>query len=105
MNNQKARSKAMKIAVGVSGVDAAALKGDERDQIEVIGEGVDSVGLTSLLRKRFRGADLLSVGPVEEKKQVAIQPVAWPDVTTIPYSPFYEITTATQYHDPCCYIM
>ena len=33
MNGQKSRTKALKIAVGVSGVESAALKGQEKDEI------------------------------------------------------------------------
>ncbi|CAJ2668385.1 unnamed protein product [Trifolium pratense] len=60
MNTSKARSNAMKIAVGM-----LAIGGDNKDQIEVIGE-MDPIRLTNLLRKRFCRAELLSV---EEKKE------------------------------------
>ncbi|KAJ7964653.1 Heavy metal-associated isoprenylated plant protein [Quillaja saponaria] len=66
MNDQKSRSKAMK-AVCVSGVEAVAFQG--QDQIVVTGEGVDAVHLTSKLRKKFVCAELVSVGPVEQKKE------------------------------------
>lgn len=78
LNDQKSRYRAMKIAAGVSGVEGTAIQGDNKDQIEVTGEGVDSVKLTSLLRKKFGYAKLVSVGDVgkpgekkEEKKVVA----------------------------------
>ncbi|KAJ7964652.1 Heavy metal-associated isoprenylated plant protein [Quillaja saponaria] len=67
MNDQMSRSKALKIAVCVSGVEAAAFQG--QDQIVVTGERVDPVQLTSKLRKNFCHAELVSVGPVEEKKE------------------------------------
>ena len=38
-----------------------ALKGDDRSQIEVTGDGMDPVLLTSLLRKTMRFAELLTV--------------------------------------------
>ncbi|XP_047340416.1 heavy metal-associated isoprenylated plant protein 16-like [Impatiens glandulifera] len=68
MNDDKSRSKALKTVVGLSGVESAALQGKERDQLEIVGEGVDSVVLTRLLRKYVGYADLISVGPVPEKK-------------------------------------
>ncbi|GAU18576.1 hypothetical protein TSUD_325680, partial [Trifolium subterraneum] len=68
MDNPKFRSKAMKIAVGISGVESAAIGGDNKDEIEVIGE-IDPVTLTNLLRKRFCRVELVSVGPVEKKEE------------------------------------
>uniref|UniRef100_A0A5B7CAQ1 HMA domain-containing protein n=1 Tax=Davidia involucrata TaxID=16924 RepID=A0A5B7CAQ1_DAVIN len=69
MNGQKSRSKAMKIAVGVSGVESAALQGQDKSQIEVTGDGVDAVALTTLLRKNVGYAELVSVSQVGEKKE------------------------------------
>lgn len=63
MNEKKSRSKALKIAVGVFGVESAALKGDDKTQIEITGDGMDAVALTSLLRKKVGHAELVSVGP------------------------------------------
>lgn len=48
-----------------------ALTGDDRDQIVVIGEGIDTVELAKLLRKKVGCADLLSVGPAKEEKKEA----------------------------------
>ncbi|CAN0927287.1 Heavy metal-associated isoprenylated plant protein 16 [Linum grandiflorum] len=67
MNNDKSRSKAMKIAVGVHGVDSASLAGPDKTQIEVTGDGIDSTGLVTLLRRKVGFAELVSLGPVEEK--------------------------------------
>ncbi|KAJ0051385.1 hypothetical protein Pint_01794 [Pistacia integerrima] len=63
MNGQKSRSKVLKIAVGGFGVESAALKGDDKTQIEITGDGMDPVALTSLLRKKVGHAELVSVGP------------------------------------------
>ncbi|KAK3220522.1 hypothetical protein Dsin_014492 [Dipteronia sinensis] len=62
VHTQKCRSRAMQIAVGTSGVESATLKGDDKNQIEVIGDGIDAVELTRLLRKKFRYAFVESVG-------------------------------------------
>ncbi|XP_050206633.1 disease resistance protein Pik-1-like [Mercurialis annua] len=81
MNSPKSRSKALKIAVGVSGVDSAALGGQDKSQIEVVGEGVDAVELTTQLRKNVGHAELVSVGAVPEKKEEPkpqSQQIIWP---------------------------
>nr|XP_043622269.1 heavy metal-associated isoprenylated plant protein 47-like [Erigeron canadensis] len=68
MNCEKKSRKALKIAVGLSGVESASFVGSDKDQIAVTGEGIDSVELATLLRKGVGYTELLSVGPVEEKK-------------------------------------
>ncbi|KAJ4843410.1 hypothetical protein Tsubulata_030355, partial [Turnera subulata] len=55
MNGLKSRSRAMKIVVSLSGVESATLVGEDKTQIEVVGDGVDPVEITNLLRKRMAG--------------------------------------------------
>ncbi|XP_047340430.1 heavy metal-associated isoprenylated plant protein 16-like [Impatiens glandulifera] len=113
MNTDKSRSKALKTVVGLSGVESAALQGKEKDQLEVVGEGVDCVVLTRLLRKYVGYADLISVGPmpapekkadppkaaaVESTPQMPIWGYQYP-VISQPY--FYEVRET----DPGCSIM
>ncbi|CAL1407997.1 unnamed protein product [Linum trigynum] len=74
MSKEKSRSKAMTIVVGVHGVDSAALAGPEKTQIEVTGDGIDSVSLVTLLRSKVGFAELVSVGPVEEKEEEKKKP-------------------------------
>ena len=50
----------------ITGVESASFVGS--DQIEVTGEGIDSVKLANLLRKGVGYTELVSVGNVEEKK-------------------------------------
>ncbi|XP_023752171.1 heavy metal-associated isoprenylated plant protein 47 [Lactuca sativa] len=71
MNTEKKIRKALKIAVSLSGVESASFVGSDKTQIAVTGEDVDSVELTTLLRKGVGYTELLSVGPVEEKKPAA----------------------------------
>ncbi|KAF9669664.1 hypothetical protein SADUNF_Sadunf14G0130700 [Salix dunnii] len=81
VNGPKSRSKALQIAVGLSGVESAGLGGQDKSQIEVVGDGVDAVELVNLLRKKVGYAELASVAAVGEKKDVnesAAQPVVWP---------------------------
>ncbi|PQM32834.1 hypothetical protein Pyn_36081 [Prunus yedoensis var. nudiflora] len=67
VHDEKSRAKAMKAAVGVDGVNSASLQRD-KDLIEVTGEGIDVVLLTTQLRNRLKYAEVVSVNPVEEKK-------------------------------------
>ncbi|XP_060189552.1 uncharacterized protein LOC132618531 [Lycium barbarum] len=62
-NDQKCRSKAFKIAVSQPGLESVAIEADEKNQLEVVGEQIDAVTLTSSLRKNLGQAELLSVGP------------------------------------------
>ncbi|KAJ0873837.1 hypothetical protein HanPSC8_Chr11g0457061 [Helianthus annuus] len=68
MTNEKKTRKAFKIAAAVRGVDSVAFVGPDKEQIAVIGEGIDSVELTRSLRKRIGHTELVSVGKIEEKK-------------------------------------
>ncbi|XVF81394.1 hypothetical protein PTKIN_Ptkin15bG0151700 [Pterospermum kingtungense] len=78
LNGDKSRTKALQIAVGFSGVESASLKGDDKSQIEVTGDGVDPVKLTSRLRKSMGHAELVSVsdagGEKKEEKKVEVMP-------------------------------
>ncbi|XP_031091838.1 heavy metal-associated isoprenylated plant protein 16-like [Ipomoea triloba] len=67
VKDQKARAKAFKIAVSLSGVDSACIQ-DEKGQLEVVGE-VDAVALANQLRKRLGQAELVSVGSAEKKDE------------------------------------
>ncbi|KAL5972366.1 hypothetical protein ACLOJK_041620 [Asimina triloba] len=59
------RTKAMKIVAAIKGVNSVALDGEDKDQLVVIGEEVDSVNLTRKLRKKVGHTDIVAV---EEKK-------------------------------------
>ncbi|XP_059641496.1 heavy metal-associated isoprenylated plant protein 16-like [Cornus florida] len=109
LNGQKSRSKAMKIVVGISGVESAALQGADKNQIEVTGDGVDAVELTTALRKSksVGYAELVSVTAVGEKKpeekQNEVQPpLIW--TTSYQYPP-YQMVYQYPNQDPNCSIM
>ncbi|XP_058218095.1 heavy metal-associated isoprenylated plant protein 46-like [Rhododendron vialii] len=80
LNAKKSSCKAMQIAVGVPGVASAAWAGEDKNQIEVTGDGIDAVALTMLLRKNVGFAELVSVAPVSEDNKsnevVAVQ-IPW----------------------------
>ncbi|KAK2651787.1 hypothetical protein Ddye_011643 [Dipteronia dyeriana] len=97
VHSQKCRSKAMQIVVGASGVESVTLKGDDKNQIEVTGDGLDAADLTKLLRKKFGYAFLESVGAAddekkEETKNEAKMEVVWPS---------YPAAVPLYYHVAC----
>ncbi|KAL0904707.1 hypothetical protein M5K25_026846 [Dendrobium thyrsiflorum] len=66
MEDAKKRAKAMKCAVGMHGVLSVSHEGDK---MTVVGQGIDSVTLTRLLRKKMGCVELEVVTPVEKKKE------------------------------------
>ncbi|TVU29519.1 hypothetical protein EJB05_21089, partial [Eragrostis curvula] len=74
----KCRSKAMALVAAAGGVDSVAIAGDAKDQLVVVGDGVDSINLTSTLRKKVGPAQLVQVADAgkEEKKPAAADAVA-----------------------------
>ncbi|KAF2284743.1 hypothetical protein GH714_029806 [Hevea brasiliensis] len=110
LNGTKSRSKALKIAVSVSGVESAALGAQDKSQIEVVGD-IDAVKLTTQLRKNVGHAELVSVSAAGEKKEekkeeVKLQQLAWPYVGGVPYPYAYELRHPVDYYqDPPCSIM
>ncbi|KAK0595837.1 hypothetical protein LWI29_010498 [Acer saccharum] len=92
----------MKIAVGASGVESASLKGADKSQIEVTGDGIDAAEITRLLRKKFRYAFLESVSAAasggdkkeggdkkkEDKKEAKME-LAWPPYYHAMVPPYY----------------
>ncbi|KAK7837165.1 heavy metal-associated isoprenylated plant protein 47 [Quercus suber] len=63
----KCRSKAMTVAAATDGVMSVSLQGEDKDQVVVIGEGVDAACLTSTLRKKVGYARLETVEEVKDK--------------------------------------
>ncbi|KAK1576848.1 hypothetical protein Q3G72_016947 [Acer saccharum] len=61
MYNQKCRSDAMKIAIGASGVESAAIKGDDKNLLEVTRDRIDAAELTMQIRKKIGYAFLESI--------------------------------------------
>ncbi|XP_051209227.1 heavy metal-associated isoprenylated plant protein 47-like [Lolium perenne] len=74
MSSDRCRPRAMALAAATRGVDSVAVAGDAKDQLVVVGDGVDPVKLTSALRRKVGPAQLVQVGDVkkeEEKKPAA----------------------------------
>ncbi|XP_062197006.1 uncharacterized protein LOC133899973 [Phragmites australis] len=62
----KCRSKVLALVAATGWVVSVALAGDARDQVVVIGDGLDSIKLTSALRKKVGPAQLMQVGEDKE---------------------------------------
>ena len=82
-----------------------AIESEENSQIVVVGDNIDSVNLTSLLRKKVGFAELASVSPIsgsgsEEPKQsdYGIQAMVWQ--TYQPSVPYY-YAYPDNHHDSC----
>ncbi|MCD7458661.1 hypothetical protein HAX54_038858 [Datura stramonium] len=108
-SDEKSRSKAFKIAFSQQGVNSAAMKGEGKNQLEVEGDQIDAAVLTKLLRKKLKkGAELLSVGPVDKKdgdknedpKVELVPMMQWPSYNypyhVVPLHPFYEVRESCQ---------
>ncbi|EEC84223.1 hypothetical protein OsI_30639 [Oryza sativa Indica Group] len=65
MDTERKKRKAFKAAVGMTGVTSASLDGDK---LLVIGDGVDPIALTTMLRRSLGHAELLSVSSGDDKK-------------------------------------
>ncbi|KAK4434797.1 Heavy metal-associated isoprenylated plant protein 16 [Sesamum alatum] len=101
MYHDKCRSKALKIAVGGSGVESAALTGEGKDQVEVVGDGIDSVKLTRRLRKKVARAELVSVAEAKPAESKADDAPAPPPVMGFLPPPCYGLPQ--NYH--CCEVV
>nr|GMC49789.1 heavy metal-associated isoprenylated plant protein 47-like [Ipomoea batatas] len=64
INVDKCRAKAMKIAVGVAGVSSVNID-EAKNQLVVIGVGVDSFELIKCLKKKFKCASIVSIEEVK----------------------------------------
>ncbi|KAG8056293.1 hypothetical protein GUJ93_ZPchr0002g24190 [Zizania palustris] len=67
LDSERKRRKAFKAAVGTSGVTSATMEGDK---IIIIGDGVDPITLTTMLRRSLGNAELISISSADDKKKV-----------------------------------
>ncbi|KAL5215721.1 hypothetical protein ABZP36_007122 [Zizania latifolia] len=91
---EKMRSRAMELVAGAPGVSSVAVTGDDKDRLEVIGDGVDSVCLVRCLRKKIGHACIVQVEVVKDKKPGKDEPKppmlvchACPPVVCPPWKP------------------
>ncbi|KAM3387548.1 hypothetical protein ACQJBY_010408 [Aegilops geniculata] len=97
MSCDKSRSKALTMAARAAGVTSMEITGDARDQLEVVGDGVDPVCLVSCLRKKLGHAQIIKVEEVkkpEEKKKEEPKPA----VLVNPPQYYYSPAPAGYYH-------
>ncbi|KAG2651905.1 disease resistance protein Piks-1-like [Panicum virgatum] len=57
----RCRSKALSLVAATGGVHSVALAGDARDQVVVVGDGVDPVRLASALRRKVGPAEIVQL--------------------------------------------
>ncbi|TYI31730.1 hypothetical protein ES332_A04G004900v1 [Gossypium tomentosum] len=69
MNCEKCRAQALRIAAATQGVTQMAIQGQEKDELMVTREEVDSVKLTRCLRKKLHHATVLTIEVIKEKKE------------------------------------
>ncbi|KAL2245180.1 heavy metal-associated isoprenylated plant protein 47 isoform X2 [Sesamum indicum] len=98
MGSDKAKSKAMKIAVAMEGVSSVSV-GKDNDQLQVVGEGVDSVCLAKSLRKKFCFADIVSVQEVKPPKP---EPTPCPQLPCLPPCDYQPPWLAIRHEFPAC---
>ncbi|CAM0904247.1 unnamed protein product [Alopecurus aequalis] len=89
MSCEKSRSKAMSIAARTAGVTSMGITGDSRDQLEVVGDGVDPVCLVSCLRKKLGGAHIAQVEEIKDKKPEEKKPEEKKKEDPMPVVPVY----------------
>lgn len=97
------------------GVESVALKGDDMRQIEVMGDGVDAVALTTSLRKKVGYAEVVSVGAAgagagdqsmdDEKIEANPEPVVWPNYHVAAPLPHYDVCVVRDYDPHSCSIL
>ncbi|KAF9664319.1 hypothetical protein SADUNF_Sadunf16G0006100 [Salix dunnii] len=69
MNCQKCRTKALKVLADADGVSSMGLKREKKENIVVIGEGVDAARLASSFRKKVGHTEIaISVAVSVDKK-------------------------------------
>ncbi|BAF09178.1 Os02g0585100 [Oryza sativa Japonica Group] len=99
MGSDKCRRKAMSLVAATGGVVSVELAGDDRSKVVVVGE-VDSVKLTSLLRRKVGPAELVEVGDAKPAKKEEKKEEKKPE-TVPPYYYYYPY----HHYSPYGYIM
>jgi len=87
MASDKCRSKAMVLAAKADGVSKMGITGDGKDQLEVEGDGIDTVCLVNCLRKKIGHADIVKVEEVKPEKKKPEE--KQPEVVPLPYDWWY----------------
>ncbi|KAG6513323.1 heavy metal-associated isoprenylated plant protein 47-like [Zingiber officinale] len=65
IRSDKCRTKAMTVVASVVGVVSVGLQGEKKDELVLVGDGVDPANLTRCLRKRVGHADIVKLEEVK----------------------------------------
>ena len=87
-----------------AGVESVSIKGKDKDELEVKGEGIDAAKLTMLLRKNIGHAYIVSVKEDkkdEKKDEKKIQCLVGPHGFCVPPYAMYELKDPYQDQFPC----
>ncbi|KAJ4815707.1 Heavy metal-associated isoprenylated plant protein 47 [Rhynchospora pubera] len=105
MDDAQKRKKALQTAAGMDGIISTSIDGDK---IVVEGDGLDSIALTTVLRKKLGHANLITVTPSDDKKEdkkeeKKEQPVVLPPYYAVvhPYPYQYGYYETSRYPDSC----
>nr|GMC58308.1 heavy metal-associated isoprenylated plant protein 47-like [Ipomoea batatas] len=66
VNTERCLAKAMKIAAGIRGVKSVGIE-EEKNQLVVKGEGIDSIKLMKGIKKKFKCANIHTIEKEEKK--------------------------------------
>ena len=83
-----------------AGVESVSIKGKDKDELEVKGEGIDAAKLTMLLRKNIGHAYIVSVKE-DKKDEKKIQCLVGPHGFCVPPYAMYELKDPYQDQFPC----
>ena len=91
-------------------MESVALQGGDNSQIidvVVVGDGLDSVNLTSLLRKKVGYAEITSFSEIKKPSESGIQSMVWPTYQAgVPYhyqAGFAELTNVSPASTECLF--
>ncbi|KAM1552886.1 hypothetical protein PS1_005678 [Malus domestica] len=111
MHSDKCRTKALKIAAAACGVSKVSLEGENKDHLEVTGDGVDSVRLTGLLRKKVGFAAIVQIKQVKDvtaddgQNPITIECTSSASYYCTPQCPPMYYGVVREYPEPTCSIM
>ncbi|XP_072973740.1 heavy metal-associated isoprenylated plant protein 47-like [Typha angustifolia] len=103
INCEAKRKKAMVVAAS-RGADSVALEGEDKNQLVVVGENVDSACLTHILRRKVGRATILKVEEVkkaeEKKAEDKKKEVVYPFHCSTSYPPCPQLLFSEYPNDP-----
>lgn len=92
------------------GVDSVAIEGENKDQLVVVGDGVDPANVTILLRKKVGRATIVKVEEVkddaEKKSETTVQKIEtmvqwYPNYPPCPQAVWYDCESSSSNPNAC----